>query len=77
MRALREDKAGRLRCLLPAEETRLRAALKTRDDDRRAERQRANDWRRDRRYDPWPFFGDFTDTLTPIVLLALNTGRSG
>jgi hypothetical protein len=35
VRALREDKAGRLRYLLPAEETRLRAALKARDDDRR------------------------------------------
>jgi integrase len=74
VRALREDKAGRLRYLLPAEETRLRAALKTRDHDRRAERERANEWRRDRGYDPWPVFGEFTDTLTPIVLMALNTG---
>jgi integrase len=58
------------------EETRLRAALADRDDRMRRERISANDWRKERGYDLLPEFGerDFPDHLTPLVLLALNSG---
>jgi integrase len=68
------DTAGRVRFLAPDEEKRLRRALEARDVARQAERDRANAWRRERGYDAWPAFGGYTDHLTPIVLLALNTG---
>jgi integrase len=74
VKPLPEDKIGRLRFLSPDEETRLRAALSARDTTRRAERDSANAWRLARRYPPWPTFGAYTDHLTPIVLLALNSG---
>lgn len=56
------------------EEARLRSALATRDDRRRAGRQSANAWRRERNYKEFPAHGIYTDHITPIVLLALNTG---
>ncbi len=68
------DNAGRVRFLTPDEESRLRNALRARDEARRAERERANTWRLQRGYEEWPGLGDYTDHLTPIVLLALNTG---
>ena len=66
--------AGIVRYLSPTEETRLRAALIARDTTRRAERASANAWRRERGYALWPEHGSYTDHITPIVLLALNTG---
>jgi integrase len=74
VRPSKVDRAGAVRYLSPAEEKRLRAALAARDDTRRAERERANVWRRERQYAEWPAYGTYTDHLTPIVLLALNTG---
>lgn len=68
------DTIGKLRYLSPAEEKRLRDALKARDEKRSAERERANAWRRDRGYAEWPAFGAYADHITPMVLLALNTG---
>lgn len=74
VKAAKVDTASRVRFLTPDEESRLRKALDARDEARRAERQRANVWRRERSYDEWPTYGTYTDHLTPIVLLALNTG---
>jgi len=74
VKAAKVDTAGRVRFLLPDEEARLRKALDARDQARRAERDRGNVWRRDRGYAEWPAYGTYTDHLTPIVLLALNTG---
>jgi integrase len=54
-----------------AEETRLRLVLAARDDERWEKREKANAWRRERGYKEWPVESDH---LTPIVLLALNTG---
>jgi integrase len=71
VRPLQADKAGRIRYLSTAEEKHLRAALVARDEERQARRDRANVWRRARKYPEWP---TLTDHLTPIVLLALNTG---
>lgn len=71
----RVDTRGVVRYLEPDEDTRLRKALEDRDTARRAERERANVWRRERGYDEWAPLGDpYSDHLTPLVLLALNTG---
>lgn len=72
VRPIQADRMGRIRYLAGAEEQRLRAALIARDDARRERRAKANDWRRERGYELWP--ADNADHLTPIVLLALNTG---
>jgi integrase len=69
-----EDGAGVIRYLTKAEEQRLRDALAARDDERRARRVRADAWRRERGHNEWGPLGDYTDHVTPAVLLALNTG---
>lgn len=74
VRRAKVDTIGRLRYLSPAEEQRVRAALLARDDERREGRTRFNAWREARGYQPFPPYGNYTDHLTPIVLLALNTG---
>jgi integrase len=58
------------------EEKRLRAALTKRDRDAVAGRRRGNEWRKERGYDLLPALaaGAYADHLTPMVLLALNTG---
>jgi integrase len=63
-----------VRYLSPDEAKRLRAALAARDEARRDERRSANRWRLERGYQTWPEMGVYTDHLTPLVLLALNTG---
>lgn len=70
----RTDRFAVVRYLSRDEETRLRNALTARDDERRRARDQANAWRQERHRDPWPPLGTYTDHLTPIVLLALNTG---
>ncbi len=74
MKRAKEDRQGVVRYLSPAEETALRNALVARDVDRIQARENANAWRRARGYKPLPALGPFGDHLTPIVLLALNTG---
>ena len=68
---------SRVRYLTPAEEERLRAALVAREAARRASRESGNTWCKERGYGDgrpmWPEDG-FTDYLTPMVLVALNTG---
>lgn len=68
---------SRVRYLTPAEEERLRAALAAREASRRAGRESGSAWRKERGYEDdrpvWPDDG-FTDYLTPMVLVALNTG---
>jgi integrase len=74
VKSLAEDKTGRLRFLTSAEDIRLRAALEARDDERRARRERTNAWRRERGYAEWAPHGVYSDHLTPLVCLALQTG---
>ena len=69
-----EDENAVVRYLTDDEEARLRKALLERDDARRAARESANVWRRERGYDEWPAHGAHTDHLTPLVLLAVNSG---
>lgn len=66
------DNTGRVRYLTPDEEKRLRAALVERDATKEARRETANAWRRARGYPEWPTGSG--DHLTPIVIVALNTG---
>jgi integrase len=65
-----------VRFLSPAEEQRLRAALIKRDQDHAAARKSANVWRAARKRPLYPTLpaGAYADHLTPVVLLAINTG---
>jgi integrase len=69
-----EDENAVVRYLSDDEEAGLRAALSARDETRRTARESANVWRRERGYDEWPAYGTYTDHVTPLVLLAVNTG---
>ncbi len=71
---LRLDPLGKLRYLTPAEESRLRTALATRDQRLLDQRKRGNKWREDRGKEPLPTLPHFGDGLTPAVLISLNTG---
>jgi integrase len=74
MKQITEDGSAVVRYLTADEEPRLLTALLGRDEARRAARESANVWRRQRKYDAWPAYGEYTDYLTPLVLVALNTG---
>jgi len=74
LKPLRVDRRGVIRFLTPDEEARLLAELEARDATKRAERDSANAWRQKRGYDQLPPLGTYCDDLTPIVLLAVNTG---
>lgn len=69
-----EDENAVVRYLSNDEEARLRAALIARDNARRAARESANRWRRDRGYKEWAAHDKYTDYVSPLVLLAINTG---
>lgn len=64
----------RVRYLSSEESKRLRLALAARDDRARSQRASANVWRADRGIEPMPDIGPYSDHLTPMVLLSLNTG---
>ncbi|MAS10321.1 tyrosine-type recombinase/integrase [Salinisphaera sp.] len=68
------DRKGIVRYLSDDEEKRLREALAARDAKARIERENANHWRAKRGYPTMPVFERYSDHLTPMVLLALNTG---
>jgi integrase len=76
LKPLKVDIAGRLRYLTLEEEARLRDALHQRDAEIKAARARGNAWRRGRGYAELPTLEKhrYSDHLTPMVLLALNTG---
>lgn len=63
------------RFLSKEEEQRLRLAMRSRDQQIRAARRRANEWRKERGYSILPEFnGRFVDYLEPAVLLSMNLG---
>jgi integrase len=74
LKPLKVDRRKVVRYLKPAEEKRLVAALVARDEKKRRERESANEWRKVRGYDLKPSIGIYADNLTPMVLLAINTG---
>lgn len=72
--ALPEDRKPRVRYLSESEGKCLHNALRQRDSESIEGRRSANEWRRERGYDPMPEIPHFADHLTPLVTLALNTG---
>lgn len=70
----RVDRRPKVRYLSEEEEARLRVALSERDDESKAERLTANEWRRQRAREPLPALPHYADHLTPAVLLSMNTG---
>jgi integrase len=78
-RTVKRVKGGedsRVRFLTPPEEKALRKALTDRESDRRARRLSGNAWAAERGHHGRALWkkDDFTDHLSPLVLLALNTG---
>lgn len=69
----RIDRGGKVRFLDQAEELRLRAALKTRDEELQSLRTSGNDRRQHRQKKLLPQLPHFGDHLTPAVLLSMNT----
>ena len=70
----RVDRRGKVRFLDQAEETRLRDALKARDEEMQNRRTLANHRRQTRHEPVLPPLTHFGDHLTPAVLLSMNTG---
>lgn len=66
--------ARKVRALTSDEKARLIQALRERDDEKRAARARANEWRAERDYKLKPTIGTFSDLLTPAAILAMETG---
>ena len=66
-----EDK---VRYLSPDESKRLRKVLAARDALNAKERSNANKWRKERGYELLPEITKYSDHITPMVLLSLNTG---
>ncbi|MBN8224690.1 MAG: site-specific integrase [Xanthomonadales bacterium] len=76
VKASKEDKLTRVRYLSADEEKRLRDVLSARDARRRQERANRNAWCKSRGMEPLPAIPlhGYPDHLTPMILLALNTG---
>ena len=70
----RIDRRCKVRFLDQAEESRLRDALKARDEEMQNRRTAANERRQKRHKDLLPRLTHFGDHLTPAVLLSMNTG---
>lgn len=72
----RTDDNLKVRYLSDHEEGCLRAAIDAREERRRAERDTANGWRRERGYVQLPSLRMvmFTDHVKPLILLSINTG---
>ena len=69
------DHAGKVRFLSDEEEASLLHALDEREERKRSERDKGNQWRQARNKKALPSLeGQYTDHLTPLVILALNTG---
>ncbi|MEO5811997.1 MAG: site-specific integrase [Rhodanobacter sp.] len=64
----------RVRYLSPREEKALRATLQARDARFRKRRLSGNEWREERGREPLEAIEGYADHLTPMTLLALNTG---
>ncbi|MEO6138356.1 MAG: site-specific integrase [Luteimonas sp.] len=65
-----------VRYLSRGEENRLRESLSKREASRRAQRENGNAWRKGRGSEVRPVWADdgFTDHLSPMILVAMNTG---
>lgn len=71
----KEDRSKKIRYLSEEEELALRDALSTREERQKTERLRFMEHCKTRaRAAPEPYTGPYTDHITPMVLLTLNTG---
>jgi integrase len=76
LKLLKSDSSVKIRFLSREEEQRLRSALIAREEEIRADRDRANAWRAERRYKPHTDLRQvtFADYMRPMIILSLNTG---
>lgn len=76
LRPLKADGSPKIRYLERNEESNLRRCLDMREEQLKAARDRANEWRRNRGYELLPNLYDqsLADYLKPMVLLSINTG---
>jgi len=74
LKQLKVDRRPVVRYLTQDEEKRLYAALQARDTLMREARVSANKHREERGYELYPNLGTYAENLTPLVLLAINTG---
>ena len=76
LKRLRVDDSPNIRYLSAQEEKTLFQALKDRDEELKAARDRGNQFRQARGYDPLPSLRSqrFADYMEPMVLLSLKTG---
>lgn len=74
VRRIKRDIEERVRFLSPKEEGALRAALAAREARLRRSRDNGNRWRAARSKDPLPALSGYADHVTPMTLLAINTG---
>jgi len=71
---VKAERHHRVRYLSDAERSSLFKALAVRDEKKRAGRDSGNVFRIARGYETKPEIGDFSDYLTPFVLLVMNSG---
>ncbi len=74
MQALEVPDDETVRYLTPDEGNRLRKALADRDTQATLDRENANLWREKRGYELLPEIKGYSDHITPMVLISLNTG---
>jgi len=74
LEALRVAEDETIRYLTPEESKNLRQALDDRDAQAAVDRVSANKWRTERGYDLYDEITGYSDHMTPMVLLSLNTG---
>lgn len=76
LKLLKSDRSSKVRFLSPEEEQSLRNAAIAREATMRAERDRANQWRKERGYTLHQNLNQFAfaDHLRPMILLSINTG---
>lgn len=74
LKALKVDRRKKPRYLTADEEKWLFRQLAARDKKKRTERFSANEWRKERGYEPKPVLGTYADQLTPMIQLAISTG---
>jgi integrase len=76
LKLMKSDRSVKVRYLTSAEETNLREAAIKREERIKSDRERANQWRRERNYELYPDLinATFADHLRPMILLAINTG---
>jgi integrase len=76
LKLFKTDSKAKVRYLDKDKEKNLKESLNSRDDELKKKRVSGNQWRKERGYDCFPDLYQFVfaDYLSPMVLIALNTG---